>query len=646
MVNRVASAAGPPSAGFETETGSRILLPNPVLVSQILFTNNGVRRMTTTRQFDALNRLTRITSLGGTGSTLSAFAYTYNAANQRVRVDLADGSFWLYEYDALGQVKSGKRYWPDGTPVAGQQFEYSFDAMGNRTGTKAGGDANGWNLRQAGYTANLLKQYSSRTVAGGFDVLGLARGDNAGLAVNGQPPYRRGEYFWREVVVNNTGTAVWQAVSVTATGESPVSGNVFVPRTPETFTHDADGNLLSDGRWNYTWDAENRLVRVESRSDTPQASWRRVEWQYDGLGRRIRQITSDGSSGSWQVTEDLKLVSDPVLFGRHIAELRANDNALVRSYVWGLDLSGSLDGAGGVGGLLWVTLHTGSGPAAGTHFAAYDGNGNIVALSAASDGPESARYEYGPFGELIRVTGPAAPLNPFRFSTKRTCNTTDLVLYEYRVYHPAIGRWLSGDPIGELGGSNLSGFVGNRPPIVWDVHGLFGPIDPLPPGWPPNPSTCRQPRNEFDYKQPEPKAIKEVKEILRICWWAPACAVYSQKIRLKCVRDCDGCSWSLIARIKGKCSIYYLDPAGGEVEYKPSLEALLKHERCHCDDFQAAVWTVFSELEKQHFKSKAECENAKRTIDLKARLESLYLGHPGSKYLEGGECYAEYQWKK
>jgi YD repeat-containing protein len=35
---------------------------------------------------------------------------------------------------------------------------------------------------------------------------------------------------------------------------------VFVPKTPETFTYDADGNLLSDGRWNYTWDAENRLV--------------------------------------------------------------------------------------------------------------------------------------------------------------------------------------------------------------------------------------------------------------------------------------------------------------------------------------------------------------------------------------------------
>jgi len=172
------------------------------------------------------------------------------------------------------------------------------------------------------------------------------------------------------------------------------------------------------------------------------------------------------------VVEDLKLISDPILFGRHLAELRAIDNALVRSYVWGLELSESLEGAGGVGGLLWVTLHGASSPAAGTHFCAYDGNGNIVALTSASDGLATARYEYGPFAEPIRLTGPAAALNPFRFSTKRTCNTTDLVLYEYRAYSPGLGRWPDKDPIGERGGSNLYGFVGNDPIRRCDCHGL------------------------------------------------------------------------------------------------------------------------------------------------------------------------------
>ena len=170
--------------------------------------------------------------------------------------------------------------------------------------------------------------------------------------------------------------------------------------------------------------------------------------------------------------EDLKFISDPMLFGRHIVELNSTNNTLVRSYVWGLDLSGTMDGAGGVGGLLWVTLHTASGPAAGAHFAAYDGNGNVVALVSATTGTETARYEYGPFGEPIRLTGPAANQNPFRFSTKRTCNATDLVLYEYRAYNPIIGRWLSRDPIGEEGAINLYVFVANGSTYRVDRHGL------------------------------------------------------------------------------------------------------------------------------------------------------------------------------
>ncbi len=186
---------------------------------------------------------------------------------------------------------------------------------------------------------------------------------------------------------------------------------------------------------------------MQSRSETPQGLWRRVEWTYDAFGRRIRQRTLVWTNSAWVVIEDLKFISDPMLFGRHIVELNATDNTLMRSYVWGLDLSETLEGAGGVGGLLWVTLHTASGPAAGTQFATYDGNGNVVALVSASTGTEIARYEYGPFAEPIRLTGPAATLNPFRFSTKRTCNTSDLVLYEYRAYSPTLGRWLSRDPV-------------------------------------------------------------------------------------------------------------------------------------------------------------------------------------------------------
>ena len=98
--------------------------------------------MTTTKQYDALNRLTSIASGGPNSSAaLSSFSYDYNAANQRTRTTHADGSYWIYQYDTLGQVTSGKRFWPDGTPVAGQQFEYGFDDIGNRQTAAHGGNA-------------------------------------------------------------------------------------------------------------------------------------------------------------------------------------------------------------------------------------------------------------------------------------------------------------------------------------------------------------------------------------------------------------------------------------------------------------------------------------------------------------------------
>ena len=42
-----------------------------------------------------------------------------------------------------------------------------------------------------------------------------------------------------------------------------VTGRVLVAQSPEAFTYDADGNMTSDGRFRYTWNAENRLVRAE-----------------------------------------------------------------------------------------------------------------------------------------------------------------------------------------------------------------------------------------------------------------------------------------------------------------------------------------------------------------------------------------------
>jgi len=233
-------------------------------------------------------------------------------------------------------------------------------------------------------------------------------------------------------------------VTVAATGQASVSGNALVAKHPEAFSYDADGNLTQDGRWHYTWDGENRLVRMSSANTNPAVGpqqW--VEFEYDWQGRRISKKV--GAAGSGVATNDLRFVYD----GWNLVAILNSDFSLFTSFAWGLDLSGTMQGAGGVGGLLWMTVPSGTN--AGTYFYAYDGNGNVMALVSAADGSVAAHYEYGPFGELIRATGPMAKVNPFRFSTKHQDEETGLVYYGYRYYDPSTGRWPSRDPIGEFG---------------------------------------------------------------------------------------------------------------------------------------------------------------------------------------------------
>ena len=116
--------------------------------------------------------------------------------------------------------------------------------------------------------------------------------------------------------------------------------------------------------------------------------------------------------------------------------------------MWGSDLSGTIQGAGGVGGLLEVVY---KGAQTTNCFVAFDGNGNVLALADAGSTNILAQYEYGPFGEVIRATGPMAKANPFRFSTKYQDDETDLLYYGGRYLKTTTGGWLSRDPIDEPG---------------------------------------------------------------------------------------------------------------------------------------------------------------------------------------------------
>ena len=220
--------------------------------------------------------------------------------------------------------------------------------------------------------------------------------------------------------------------------------NILEGAAPSAPLYDLDGNLTNYNGWTFTWDAENRLIAAVNGSTV-------VSNCYDFMSRRVsktvngdsRQFVYDG----WNLAQE---------------DTAAGTNA----YVWGLNLSGSLQGAGGIGGLLCATLN-------GTQaFYFFDANGNVSDLADVS-GNNLAHYEYDPYGNIAQQSGSEASANPFRFSSKYTDDETGLLYYGFRFYNPVLGRWASRDPIEENGGWNIYGFVNNR------TEDAFDDLEPL-----------------------------------------------------------------------------------------------------------------------------------------------------------------------
>jgi RHS repeat-associated protein len=146
-------------------------------------------------------------------------------------------------------------------------------------------------------------------------------------------------------------------------------------------------------------------------------------------------------------------------------------------YTWGTDLSGTMEGAGGVGGLLAVERNISGSNTWDIRYTHADANGNIIALTNSS-GVVSARYRYDAFGKTIDATDVDnsgwVNHNIHGFSSKASFGNQGLLYYGYRWYSPSLGRWINRDPIEENGGVNLYGFVGNDGVNALDLLGLNG----------------------------------------------------------------------------------------------------------------------------------------------------------------------------
>jgi RHS repeat-associated protein len=243
------------------------------------------------------------------------------------------------------------------------------------------------------------------------------------------------------------------------------------------YSYDTHGNRTyrsGGGGWiQYTYDAEQRLIGAETdTSGTPAAYRWRSEFVYDGLSRlRIRREYT-WADGGWSLSATTRYVYD----GRRVIQERDGNNTPTVTYTRGPDVSGSLEGAGGIGGLLARSSGYSGGIWSTHHYYHADGGGNITALldNHPSSASVAATYRYDPYGRGLSSSGSLAGANRYRFSSKEIHVNSGLYSYGFRFYDPTVQRWLNRDPLGEWEGPNLYSFVHNKPVVEVDVDGRTG----------------------------------------------------------------------------------------------------------------------------------------------------------------------------
>jgi RHS repeat-associated protein len=363
--------------------------------------------------------------------TISKFDYEYNVLGAITRwtqqTDANPPQHYNFDYDHVSQLRAATLR--DASDGILKGYSYDYDPAGNRTVEAIDTLVNG-------ETPNNLNQLTSQQ--GGTGMLPIRGTTNvpAWVFINGNyaPSKPDNTFEGRTAVTPGDNTVTVEAIdqngntttnqySVTVTG----SGN-------KTLSYDPNGNLVSDGTRTFEWDSLNRLTAVTSGTH-------RSEFTYNGVSQRVKIVEKD--NGNVTSTKQFVWVLGDA---RPCEERDGSNNVTKRFYPQGEQIGNT------------------------SYYYTKDHLGSVRELTDNS-GAVQGRYDYDPYGRRTKVSGSIDA--DFGFTGHYYHQPSGLHLALYRAYDVDLGRWISRDPIGEIGGSGLYGYVTGNPLNAVDPLGLF-----------------------------------------------------------------------------------------------------------------------------------------------------------------------------
>ena len=233
----------------------------------------------------------------------------------------------------------------------------------------------------------------------------------------------------------------WKQNVTAGSGPQPqytFNNNLNRPDPSTNIYFDSAGNVINDGSHQYTYDAENRLTKIDGGST--------ATYVYDPAGRRVQQTTATG---------DYEYIFD--LQGEPVSQLLAGTNSTVTAewFAAGRHLA-TANGSVYFNHVDWL----------GTERARTDVSGNVVETCTSLS-----------FGDAHSCTG--TDWSRMHFTGQEHDSESDLEHFQFRQYSNVEGRWMHPDPAGMAAVDitnpqtwNRYAYVANNPVSFVDPMGL------------------------------------------------------------------------------------------------------------------------------------------------------------------------------